>query len=405
MTTVCRCSRSAPGRYARNIIFALATISLLAMPSRNANAEIFTAIAIVASAISTLISLGDTGADPRGEMTAQNREMLMHMHKRLDGHDRAFKAILKKLDALPDEIKKEIDDSTTKERIARVRTAIDLISTDWKILKELRSEQVNRNGEELTPIASASLRLDELQKAIGDLLQSEDDIKIAFDIIAARYIEHAMIAMQADPAKQVDWDFRKEKYRNRFSRMLQSKDSKSLEQKYDEVRDKAKEYLNELKEKVGAATKQKRDPIGEVYNMKVAVTENCRVAITFEITDAAKEAYNYAKRPEGRHGPKGKDIAESYDKLRSIYRYMKNVVKYELDALDSMTPTRQYPEFKLSEEYWKKYSKQSSRIRRAVRSIPEDRVFYGQQDQVGSSAGGCWIDWTDGPVQLQLYER
>ena len=200
--------RSAGRGRATKSIFALAMVLLVALPPRHADAKILTAIAITASVLSALISLGDSGANPYGEMTAQNRQKLKHLHKRLSGYDRAFKAILQRLDVLPKEIRKEIDDAFVDDRIVKVRSAVNLIVEDIKVFKKLRDKQKQIGGPKLTPIADASARLTHLQNTVTDLLQVEDDL-IVFDIIAGRYVEHATIAMQNGIEADTDWSIRK----------------------------------------------------------------------------------------------------------------------------------------------------------------------------------------------------
>ena len=362
--------RSAGRGRATKSIFALAMVLLVALPPRHADAEILTAIAITASVLSALISLGDSGANPYGEMTAHNSQKLKHLHKRLNGYDRAFKAILQRLDALPKEIRKEIDDAFVDDRIVKVRSAVNLIVEDIKVFKKLRDKQKQIGGPKLTPIADASARLTHLQNTVTDLLQVEDDL-IVFDIIAARYVEHATIVMQKGIEADTDWSIRKERYRHRFEKMLANQWRKnSLPWRYFVATNDGNAYLiNWEKHEIDGA-------INNLYTWSTRRVTNCESEITYTITDTAKAVHTNMNDLDLLKTDRLK-LIQSYDSLRSFYRYTIAVVQYELKALmTNPPPTLQYPTFTFSDDYESRFLELKRRINDAVGNIPMDQFLF-----------------------------
>lgn len=364
--------RSDRHRLAAKGIIALVMMLLLALPPRHADAEIFAGIAIVSSVLSTLISLGDSGANPYNEMTSQIHESMKILHKRLNGYDRAFKAILQRLDALPKEIRKEIDAAFVDERITQVRSAISLIVEDIKVFKKLQSKQKQLGGLNLTPIADASARLTHLQNTVSDLIQADDDL-IVFDLIAARYVEHAVIAMQKGHEADADWSVRKERYQKRFERMLSNQWRKdSLPWRYFVAENNGNSYLEIWR------THEVELAIENLYKESRRQITNCELQVTYTITDAAKTIQKNMNSVD-LLGTNRLKLIRSYDTLRSFYKYTISIVQYELAVLVHETsPAMEYPTLILFDDYERRFIALRDRINNAVSNIPSDNLLFAR---------------------------
>jgi len=231
--------RSAPLRRMAPVLF-FSLILLSTLLPRQANAEIatatiLTAIATASTVLSTLISLFDTGASPYGELTAQNREMLVRLHDRLNVQETALAVIAKKVNDLPGEIRNEIDNALRNQNIRNFRAILNTILDDITILKLLNTEKKHNDPVNQTPIADLSARLHDLQIAIGNLLQEEDDL-VVFELFAARPVERALILMQGGAESKVDWAVREKKYHNRLAKVLGSRSKNSLWSRKEKAR-------------------------------------------------------------------------------------------------------------------------------------------------------------------------
>ena len=357
-------------------VLTLATALFLTLPPRQAYAEVTTAtviaaIALLAHVASALVSLGDSGANPYGTMTAQQRQMLTLLHTRVTAHDHAVKAILQKLDAMPKWIREEVDDAFTVERIHAVRAAIMLILEDMKVMENLKASQEAIGRRDLTPIADASSRLANLQNTARRLFHVKDDL-IVFDVISALYVEHAMIAMQPPTEASADWPVRKGSYRVRLEKMLSNPwRPHSLPRRLFAARNNAAGHLSHWTHEVDSA-------IAELYVRSGRQLTNCESEVSYTITDVAKLVHsNMTGRDE-----LNKDrlsVMQRMDAQISFLEYTISVIQYELEALslsNPVPPARSYPRLLVSTENEERFLSLRRRMNDAVTGIPATEVYF-----------------------------
>lgn len=161
-------------------------------------------IAAAISAFETLRPLVDgEPPDTSFQLTREIKDLVVKLHDRLDGYDRTFTQILLKLEGLPTEIRRELDQSFDVDQVRKVRAAIQLVESDI------------RNGT--NPIG----RLSVLQTEAQTLLNHASDF-IFFDSLAAMYVEHVVIAMKkGQPQEKLrEINNRRHDYHGRFRDML-----------------------------------------------------------------------------------------------------------------------------------------------------------------------------------------
>ena len=156
--------------------------------------------------IASVASLFDSGADPTGMTTQQIREMVKSLHDRMQTHEEALLAVMKKLDDMPnliqealrEELKRAFAENNRRELLAAIR----LILEDVRILEE--------NG---LPQADKLKRLQSFQQKARTMLYHGDHNLPLF--VAAMRIERAYVNA-IDPTGK-DWEGREDTYRDRLT--------------------------------------------------------------------------------------------------------------------------------------------------------------------------------------------
>ena len=166
---------------------------------------------------SLLLSLSESGVDVGNTGTMQSRQMLMNLHQRLKYYDIALAQILQGINRFPRDARYIGALHFDVDQMREVRSAADLIVEDISVLKALQdSEQTG------TPMANAATRLEQLQQASRKLLQHPNDL-ILFDAVTAMHIEQMLIIVQGNVnvvAKRIEQRRRIKAFRDRFVRML-----------------------------------------------------------------------------------------------------------------------------------------------------------------------------------------
>ena len=215
---------------------------------------------------------------------------------------------------------------------------MQIILNDIEALKNLRRIQIQSGASELTPIADAALRLHDLQRSIGNLRQSKDDI-IVVDLIAARYVEQAIIATQGGPEAEISWSVNRDGYVRRLAEIfgkLEHQSEKSLMNRYKKVMKDAKNDLEELETEVNdmlAKISNDRDTISKVIippilKYKEMIDEYWLRDHIRPIIKTVTEANALYKKSKERL-----KSACSYETLRSFYGYLVQWSLYELIKL------------------------------------------------------------------------
>lgn len=192
-----------------------------------------TTMAVIAGGLDVLsevIAFLDSGADPSGLATFQNREMLVSIQERLSSQEKAIKTILTKLDGLPDTIRKETGQLFVEDHIDKVSGVID------DILVELQSYngRLEKNPEtSAQPLLRAEDLLGKLKEKVGPLLKKRNDDLIFPALLAAMYTETALTIMLAPVKGYTDQETQdqisayEKRYHDRFLKMLEEWDENS----------------------------------------------------------------------------------------------------------------------------------------------------------------------------------
>ena len=87
----------------------------ISLPPRLATAVEPATVAAVASLTSSVFSLFDSGSSVTAAEGSQIRTMLETLHQRLEGYDKAFGSILKRLDEMPQIIRTELEHALDRD--------------------------------------------------------------------------------------------------------------------------------------------------------------------------------------------------------------------------------------------------------------------------------------------------
>ena len=215
----------------------------ISLPPRLARAVEPATVAAVASLTSSIISLFDSGSSVMATEVSQIRTMLEALHQRLDGYDKAFATILKKLDDLPQIIRTELEHALDRDQAHALLAAIKLIVEDVRIIE---------GGEK--PIADPMSRLTALQQASRNMMQ-RNDLNLPY-IIAALETERAFIKAigVSEGRKIADWEIRKETYQHRLKEVFEVHNGSKpiLVKRADELKQQLDERVAQLRREFAA---------------------------------------------------------------------------------------------------------------------------------------------------------
>lgn len=171
----------------------------------------------IANALSMLVSLLDSGADPTGLAVQQNRDALIQLHRRLDDYDKAFNLLAEKLDNLPNLISSIVDDSMEKAQRKELMAAISVLKEDFNAIVE--GEKIGLPPEQ-SVLSSPDLAFHELRQKARTVM-NHGDLALPY-LVAAMVTEFSVMFANRDlyDGYEVDLRVREAAYRDEFRDML-----------------------------------------------------------------------------------------------------------------------------------------------------------------------------------------
>ena len=191
----------------KKLLLTLSICAVLVIAPRQAESEVFTAVAALAGLISTASSLFMSSADPVGTGVQQNREMIKLLHERLANYDVAVSEIMEKLDNMPEILQKELGRAFDQDQRRTLLAAMKSLEEDMLILDEGGS-----------PISSLTDQLSELQGAARKLME-HGDLNYSY-VFAAMVLELGLLRSAKVANIDINLSVHKKTYRNYIERML-----------------------------------------------------------------------------------------------------------------------------------------------------------------------------------------
>ena len=332
--------------------FSLAVLFCSAPPAKGeviTTATVVKGIVYATEIMAVLSSLHDTGANPTGTITLQNRELLLHLHDRLERQEANLAGLHTKLDLMPERVRSQLKGVFVDERIVAIRSHMRVVLDDIKVI-----------ANNAIPVADASLRLHGLQIANANLIQAEDDL-IILEMIPAMYVEWALIAMQGIEAdeKQNELNIRLAAYKDR------------LQQVFDPGRNgSAHKVLERINIDAGASitllTKD-FDSVSPYVQTEFRKITNCEAEASYSIST---RLIQFRENLED----KWHAVFLDYDSLRSVYMYLIDVAQYEYLVLSGQHHEREYPRVRAVSMYFNRYKALHQKVSVPFR-LPEYTEF------------------------------
>ena len=180
------------------------TSALLHPPKLN-SADPLTVFVLATSLLSIVVRSFESGADPTGTAVLQSRELILHnrelikeLHLRFDVIGKALEAIMDKIDDLPQQMEKSVENGLETFRAKKILGVIDLI---------VQSMSVRKEGEE--PSIPLKTHLATLQQESSALMRNSSPLNALILITAAGY---ELVVLEALKSSQVEIKGRMEAY-------------------------------------------------------------------------------------------------------------------------------------------------------------------------------------------------
>lgn len=176
-------------------------------------------IAAYAAIASEVVSMFDSGANPYMTQVAQNHRMLQLMHERLDDFSDAFARVIKKLNDMPESVRREIEYAQNDAYRRQLVGHIDRIQKD-----------LARVARGKTPLFSPKERLAGLEKHSDRVRTSAEDLNLPY-IILGMQVEKAFyygMGLEDHWHGVAGIDGIQDIYHQRIRKMLESKRPDSL---------------------------------------------------------------------------------------------------------------------------------------------------------------------------------